>query len=253
MDPYRVLGVEPDASRDELKRAYRALAREWHPDRNPAPGAADRFKEIAAAWEAVQEGVAPVHVRGGPPTHEFLQDFTDALERAEGLVFRLAVPRLLRDAPWLGKAQVVASLAEELQEDTLFRPEHISRWVRWRSWRRLERRVEVVIDYDAPGPPSRTRRWPKAPLRWRIELAPRAFWAAGVRDIVGLDEAVAQHLATQVAVVLAVRAGTRSLPTPQQAAELDRARRRRFLGSAALWGTVGALATGMLLAGWLSG
>ena len=55
-DAYAVLGVTPQATDDEIKRAYRQLARECHPDANPDdPGAADRFKEINAAYEAVKD------------------------------------------------------------------------------------------------------------------------------------------------------------------------------------------------------
>ena len=53
-DPYRVLGVSNDASDAEIKRAYRKLARQYHPDRNPDDAAAEeRFKAIQAAYEDI--------------------------------------------------------------------------------------------------------------------------------------------------------------------------------------------------------
>lgn len=52
VDPYATLGVAPDASSDEIKQAFRRLAREHHPDRNPGdPQAEKRFQEINAAYQ----------------------------------------------------------------------------------------------------------------------------------------------------------------------------------------------------------
>jgi curved DNA-binding protein len=53
---YRILGVDRNASKDEIKRAYRRLARELHPDVNPDdPSAEDRFKDINAAYEVLSD------------------------------------------------------------------------------------------------------------------------------------------------------------------------------------------------------
>ena len=54
-DPYKVLGVSPNASDEEVKTAYRRLAKKYHPDLNPGdPRAAERMNEINAAYDQIK-------------------------------------------------------------------------------------------------------------------------------------------------------------------------------------------------------
>jgi molecular chaperone DnaJ len=54
-DYYELLGVGRDVDADTLKRAYRRLARQYHPDVNKDPGAEDKFKEIGRAYEVLSD------------------------------------------------------------------------------------------------------------------------------------------------------------------------------------------------------
>ena len=54
-DYYKILGVSRDAAADDIKRAYRKLARQYHPDKNKAKGAEDKFKEANEANEVLSD------------------------------------------------------------------------------------------------------------------------------------------------------------------------------------------------------
>src|SRR6056297_733111 len=54
-DYYKIMGVAPEAGADEIKRAYRKLARKYHPDVSDDPNAEDRFKEVGEAYEVLKD------------------------------------------------------------------------------------------------------------------------------------------------------------------------------------------------------
>src|SRR5687768_1858189 len=90
-DYYEVLGVNRDASDDDLKKSYRRLAMKWHPDRNPDnPKAEEHFKEAKEAYEVLSDaskraaydqfghaGVDPSQGAGGAGPGGFGDIFSD--------------------------------------------------------------------------------------------------------------------------------------------------------------------------------
>ena len=65
-DPYQVLGVSPDASDEEIKKAYRELTKKYHPDLNPGDeNAARKMNEINSAYDQIKNGVAQQTPFGG--------------------------------------------------------------------------------------------------------------------------------------------------------------------------------------------
>jgi molecular chaperone DnaJ len=89
-DYYDLLGVSRDADADTLKRAYRRLARQYHPDINKEPGAEDRFKEIGRAYEVLSDpqtrarydqfGEAGLGAAAGMPDMGDMGGFADLFE-----------------------------------------------------------------------------------------------------------------------------------------------------------------------------
>src|SRR4028119_701689 len=89
-DYSQLLGGTRDASSDDVKKAYRRLARKLHPDVNPDPQAAERFKSATAAYEVLSDpSKRQVYDMGGDPRNPHAGagagfNFTDILDALFG-------------------------------------------------------------------------------------------------------------------------------------------------------------------------
>jgi curved DNA-binding protein CbpA len=175
-DHYAVLGVAATASFEEIRRAYRRLARTHHPDANPAPNAEREFKRVARAYEVLHDarkrrayderftrgrfagpggaGQASFAVDGaGPLYHSDLGHHSDFYQAGDPLSVTEAARLVGRNASWLRRA---------IRERRL-------RAVRGDAGYLLRRRDVELLDRTAP------RRRPRAPI---AEVEPERVMAS---------------------------------------------------------------------------
>jgi curved DNA-binding protein CbpA len=141
-DYYALLGVEPDATLAQIKKAYRTLARLHHPDTNPGdPQAAARFREITEAYDTLTD-----------PTRRAAYDRTRPKTKATG-------SKLAESHP----DNRAASLLVQVLEDT------------WLAIRCHHPEIPAVVIILASGTETRQPRWGHfASGRWYVEHNERA-------------------------------------------------------------------------------
>ena len=139
-DYYALLGVEPDATLTQIKKAYRKLARLHHPDTNPGdPQAAARFRDITQAYDTLSD-----------------PELRDAYDRTRPPVTgtKLTEP---------GPGSRTASLLVQVLEDI------------WLAIRRHHPQIPAVVIILASGTETRQPRWGHfASARWYVESSERA-------------------------------------------------------------------------------
>lgn len=113
MDPYRVLGINPDATQDEIHMAYRKKAKEYHPDINKNANAAETFKCVNQAYEMLKN-VPTLRKERHPPTPE------DIVKEAEKKAYKEEqARRKQKHMENLCKAQKAQTLSETENTETI--------------------------------------------------------------------------------------------------------------------------------------
>src|SRR5579859_1321056 len=140
LDYYALLGVEPDATAAQIKKAYRTLARQHHPDTNPGDlDAAARFRNITQAYDILSDSkLREAYDRTRPPVTGT----------------KLTEP---------GPDSRTASLLVQVLEDI------------WLAIRRRHPQIPAVVIIVASGTETRQPRWGHfASARWYVEASERA-------------------------------------------------------------------------------
>lgn len=87
-DPYNILGIKPQASPQEIRRAYRSLVKKYHPDKNKDAGAQEKFLAIQAAYEQLIGGKVSPESTADVRNKERRQAQEDAEQRASYEAYR---------------------------------------------------------------------------------------------------------------------------------------------------------------------
>lgn len=258
-DPYRILEVPPDADPDQIKRAYRRLAKRHHPDVNPDdPGAEARFKEVADAFALLSDPERrSEHDRqrgrvssGGLP-QGFLDDVASAIERAQSYVERAVLPHYAIGGL---RAEAVVRLLrdQDALADIAFLSDSRPGWWARRRARAAADRIVVSMD-TRPSSSASVLRGRLGGIR-EIVLTPWALHRAGFTDSAELDDAILRLLLARYAQILATDHLRMALPEDwddalQLAREQDRQRWLARMQRASAYGLIAAFVVLLLYSG----
>jgi hypothetical protein len=251
-DPYQILGVSPDATEREIRTAFRTLAKELHPDRNPDnPAATERFNEVAQAWEVLSDPAKKAawrqRERGRPdaPDPDWLDTFDLILAALEVELKREILPGYVA-SHGIG-FDLMTALRVAVEAGTVIPRLSVpsSRWVRWRT-RRLVRSIHFVAD-ESPfnGSILQVRR---GTGRHVVVVSTWALWMQGVRTEEAVREILPRVTSAGLLIALAGQLGARGRTPPEIWARRPLWHRDEFWG--VVWGLAIVLSIWMVWTAW---
>ena len=241
MDPHTLLELEPGASSEEIKKAWKRLARKHHPDLNPDdPMAIERFRRIKDAYEALLSGDVPT----GPA--EMDDDWLDLVEWMvqvrQRAVLDTMIPR------FIGAYGTGSALGWALQRTTDLEAAAEALPPQKSQWRLRRLRMSVVL-VETPNA------WRLAAIdrsrngRIQLLLFASALWARRPADEQALRELVFATVEQGLAAAVPIAFGTgMTPPTLEEAYEVDRGVRRQNRIIGLIWASAAALVVSM---GWI--
>jgi curved DNA-binding protein CbpA len=152
-DYYALLGVTPDATSAQIKSAYRKLAKQYHPDVNHSPDAAERFREITEAYDTLTD---PDRRRRYDRLHGFGRT-TSGTDDGSSRYYRTGDSTRDNNGSARSNSSPMASRIIKVLEDT------------WMEIRRWNPEIPAVVIIIASGTDGKHPRWGHhAPGRWNV-------------------------------------------------------------------------------------
>ena len=241
MDPYKLLELEPGASEDDVKKAWKRLARVHHPDLNPDdPGAQKRFIRIKEAYDLLVSGDMGAAVRARSMDGDWVDSITWMAKVRQREVMQRMLPR------FVGAYGTGAALAWALSQATDLEAAGAALPPQKQQWRLKRLKLDVVVDERRPW-------WGLATLEKRssggmaLVLFATEIWRKRPEDEDELRKLIYAAVDHGLAAALPAALGLRRVPTSmEEARELDRVRSRDLWFWRLVWAGVAALSAIMI-------
>ena len=179
-DPYKVLGVSPDATDEQIKQAYRRLAKQYHPDLNPGDEAAARkMQEINAAYEQIKNPEKAAPSGGGYDPFGGYRPSGEGEDQYQSGAYQYIRMRRYQEALNISFNSTNTSV---LRVYTTFTSGYAAFIFSPRSFDTERTRCFSLVLLVLPGAPGSLPPWPGSITTVLSPSSPTVFWAVAQRE-----------------------------------------------------------------------